>query len=67
MTSDQFGNLYIAANGNYNDDPEGRQLGVIETPERPANCVFGARGSRTLYITAKTSLYRVQLNVDGRR
>ncbi len=67
LTSDQFGNLYIAANGIYIVDPEGRQLGVIETPERPANCVFGARGSRTLYITAKTSLYRVQLNVDGRR
>jgi sugar lactone lactonase YvrE len=67
LTSDQFGNLYIAANGIHIVDPEGRKLGVIEVPERPANCVFGARGSRTLYITARTGLYRVQLNVDGRR
>ncbi len=67
LTSDEFGNLYVAANGIYVISPEGKQLGVIEIPERPANCVFGARGSRTLYVTARTSLYAVKLNVDGRR
>lgn len=67
LTSDQFGNLYIAANGIWVVDPEGRKLGVIEVPERPANCVFGPRGSQTLYITARTSVYAVKLPVDGRR
>lgn len=67
LTSDEFGNLYVAAQNIYVISPEGEHLGVIEVPERPANCVFGARGSRTLYITAKTSLYAVKLEVDGRR
>ncbi len=67
LTSDEFGNLYVAANGVYVISPEGKHLGVIETPERPANCVFGARGSQTLYITARTALYAVKLNADGRR
>lgn len=67
LTSDEFGNLYVAAQGIYVISPEGKHLGVIEVPERPANCVFGPKGSRTLYITARTSLYAVELNVDGRR
>ena len=40
---------------------------MIDFPERPANCVFGPTGSHTLYITARTSLYAVKLNVDGPR
>lgn len=67
LTSDEFGNLYIAANGIHIFKPDGTPLGRIETPERPANCVFGPAGSQTLYITARTSLYAVRLNVDGRR
>lgn len=67
LTSDAFGNLYIAANGIHIFDKEGQPLGVIDVPERPANCTFGPTGSHTLYITARTSLYAVKLNVDGRR
>jgi sugar lactone lactonase YvrE len=67
LTSDEFGNIYVAANGIYVIAPDGSHLGVIQVPERPANCVFGARGSKSLYITARTSLYRVTLPVDGRR
>ena len=67
LTSDEFGNLYVAAQGIYVISPAGEHLGVIEVPERPANCVFGPKGSRTLYITARTGLYAVELNVNGRR
>ena len=67
LTSDEFGNLYVAAQNIYVISPTGEHLGVIEVPERPANCVFGPKGSKTLYITAKTSVYAVELNVDGRR
>jgi gluconolactonase len=67
LTSDAFGNLYITANGIHIVDPEGKHLGTIEVPERPANCTFGPTGSNTLSITARTSLYAVKLNVDGRR
>ena len=67
LTSDEFGNLYVAANGIHIFSPDGTPLGRIETPERPSNCVFGPLGSQTLYVTARTSLYAVRLNVDGRR
>lgn len=67
LTSDEFGNLYVAANGIYVIDPKGQLIGVIPVPERPANCVFGPRGSKTLYITAKAGFYAVKLDVDGRR
>jgi gluconolactonase len=67
LTSDAFGNLYIAAKGIHIFDKEGKPLGVIDVPERPTNCTFGPTGSQTLYITARTSLYTVKLNVDGLR
>jgi sugar lactone lactonase YvrE len=67
LTSDAFGNLYIAAKGIHIFDKEGKPLGVIDVPERPTNCTFGPTGTQTLYITARTSLYTVKLNVDGRR
>jgi gluconolactonase len=44
----------------------GAQLGCITIPEVPSNVAFG-RGSesRTLYVTARTSLYRVRVGVEG--
>ncbi len=40
-------------------------LGSIETTETPSNCTFGDPDYQTLYITARTSVYRVRLNVKG--
>lgn len=47
-------------------DPSGRRLGTIELPELPANVTFGGsagsgRGGHTLFMTARTSLYRLRL------
>jgi sugar lactone lactonase YvrE len=42
-------------------DAVGKTLGVIETPEIPANCAFGDADGKTLYITARTSVYRIRL------
>ncbi len=44
--------------------PDGDHLGTIRTPELPANAAFGNDG-RTLYITARTSLYRIPTLVIG--
>jgi hypothetical protein len=46
--------------------PEGEQLALIPTPESPTNVTFG-RGptSKTLYITAGKSLYRIEINREG--
>ncbi len=45
--------------------PEGKLLGKIPVPQTPANLCFGGADRKTLYITAKTSLYRIRVNVAG--
>ena len=62
---DEKGDLYVAANRLDVFSPEGKMLGSIETAETPSNCTFGDPDSQTLYITARTSVYRVRMNVKG--
>jgi gluconolactonase len=57
--------LYVTANGVAVYSPEGKLLGTIPVSETPANCAFGDADFQTLYITARTSLYRVRLTVKG--
>jgi gluconolactonase len=40
-------------------------LGILEFPEQPSNCDFGGPDNKTLYVTARTSLYSVPLEVAG--
>jgi gluconolactonase len=65
MKVDEKGNLYITAKGVAVYTPAGKLLHTIDLPETPANCAFGDPDLQTLYITARTSLYRVRLNVKG--
>ena len=47
--------------------PDGTRLGRIPVPETSSNCCFGGPDRRTLFITATTSLYAIDLLVsDGR-
>lgn len=65
---DQEGNVYAAGPGGiWILSPEGKHLGTITPPETPANMTFGDADGRTLYITARTSVYRVRLGVPGIR
>jgi gluconolactonase len=59
------GNVYIAARGIAIYSPAGKLLRTIELPETPANCTFGDRDLKTLYITARTSIYRVRIPDKG--
>lgn len=45
--------------------PEGVLIGRILVPEGPSNLCFGGADGRTLFITARTSLYCVPVNVTG--
>ena len=45
--------------------PEGKHLGTIRTPELAANVEFGDADRKTLYIAARTSIYKVRVNVAG--
>ena len=66
MKIDTEGHLFVTgATGVWVFEPDGTCLGVITTPERPANCAWGDADRQTLYITARTSLYRVRTSVPG--
>ncbi|HZR01016.1 MAG TPA: SMP-30/gluconolactonase/LRE family protein [Chloroflexota bacterium] len=66
MKVDSEGNVYCTGPaGVWVFDPNGRFLGRIVTPEVPANLAWGDPDWRTLYITARTSLYRIRLAVPG--
>ena len=61
MSIDALGRVYATGDeGVYIFNPDGTQADLIETPERPSNCTLAPDG-RTLYITARTSLYRTIL------
>jgi gluconolactonase len=59
------GNLYIAARGVAIYTPAGKFIRMIEFPETPANCAFGGPDLKTLYVTARTSVYRVKIEDRG--
>jgi gluconolactonase len=62
---DRQGNLYVSGPGGlWVLSPEAKHLGTIRTPELPANFAWGD-DKRTLYLTARTGLYRLRLNVPG--
>lgn len=65
IRTDEKGNLYIAAKGVAVYSPAGKLLHTIELAEIPANCAFGDADFQTLYIMARTSVYRVRLDVKG--
>ncbi|MEZ4385625.1 MAG: SMP-30/gluconolactonase/LRE family protein [Nannocystaceae bacterium] len=44
---------------------EGDHLGTIAVPEVPSNCTFGGADGKTLFITARTSVYAVRLKIAG--
>lgn len=67
MAVDEKGNLYTTDDKIYIYDADGKQIGVIEVPEQPANVCFGGDDNRTLFITARTSLYSIRLTHAGAR
>ena len=68
MKVDREGNIYCTGPGGiWIISPEGKHLGTIKVPEIPANLAWGDSDGRTLYIMARTGLYRIRLNVPGIR
>lgn len=66
MRCDRDGNLYTTArDGVRIYRPDGVHLGTIRLPEAPANCAFGGTDGRTLFVTARTSLYALRLQNPG--
>lgn len=65
LRTDEKGNLYLAANKIEVYTPDGKPLGTIHLPETPSNMAFGDEDLQSLYVTARTSVYRVRLDVKG--
>jgi gluconolactonase len=66
MKVDVEGRLFCTGpGGTWVFAPDGERLGIIETPEVPANLCFGGPDLRTLFLTARTSVYTLRVNVPG--
>ncbi len=63
---DKNGNLFVTGpKGIWVWDAKGNHLGTIVMPEQPANLTWGGKDYRTLYITATTSVYRLEMKTQG--
>ena len=66
LTIDSKGNVYVtSALGIQVFNSQGNLLGILEFPEQPANCTFGGKDLKTLYATARTSVYSVPMEATG--
>ena len=63
---DVKGNLYETGPGGvWIISPEGKHLGTIRAPEQSTNIGFGDADKKTLYIAARTSIYKIRLSTPG--
>jgi gluconolactonase len=65
MALDSQGRIYATYSSVVVLKPDGGLVGRIATPEKPANCTFGGPDGKTLYVTARTSLYSLAMAVTG--
>jgi gluconolactonase len=66
MKLDVEGRVYCTGpGGTWVFAPDGSQLGIIRTPEVPANLAFGGPDLKTLFFTARTSVYTMRVKVPG--
>ncbi|MDR0870313.1 MAG: SMP-30/gluconolactonase/LRE family protein [Planctomycetaceae bacterium] len=65
MTIDNFGNVYITEKEILVFNKDGKEIQRIKVPEVPSNVCFGGKDRKTLFITARTSIYSIQMNVHG--
>lgn len=65
---DKAGNLYVSGPGGlWILSPEAKHLGTIVGPKHPHNFAWGDADGKTLYLCARSGLYRIKLNIEGVR
>jgi gluconolactonase len=65
---DEQGNLYVSGPGGlWVISPAGKHLGTIVVPKHPHNLAWGGGDGKTLYMTARGTLYRMPLYISGIR
>lgn len=65
MTIDNEGNIYITSSTVVVYDRDGAKIEEITVPEVPSNVCFGGKDRNILFITARTSVYTLRMNVKG--
>ncbi len=65
---DREGNLYVSGPGGlWILAPDGTHLGTLRGPRLPANFAWGDADGKTLYLTARSGLYKTRLLIEGIR
>jgi gluconolactonase len=68
MKVDLQGNLYVSGPGGlWVISAEGKHLGTIIAPKHVHNMAWGGEDGKTLYLCARSGLYRMPLNIAGVR
>jgi len=66
MKVDTAGNVYCTGPGGvWVYRPDASLIGVVASPEQPANLAFGGSERKALYLTARTSIYRLMTKIAG--
>jgi gluconolactonase len=65
VKTDENGNLYVAAAALEIYTAAGKHLNTLEMAEKPSNLAFGEPDFQTLFVTARTAVYRIRLNTKG--
>jgi gluconolactonase len=65
IRTDEKGDLWVAAKSVYRYSPQGVLSKTIELGETPSNLSFGDVDYETLFVTARTTVYRVRLGIKG--
>jgi sugar lactone lactonase YvrE len=66
VAEDSAGNVYVANGQVFVYDESGKQIALIEVPERPLQILFGGADRHTLFILAHHALFAVKVKVAGR-
>jgi len=65
MTIDNESNVYLTTRVIAVYNKNGEKIETINVPEGPANVAFGGQDKRTLFITARNSLYSIRMRVKA--
>ncbi len=65
MTMDDEGNIYLTESDVLVYDSSGDLIETIDVPEQPTNVCFGGPDGKTLFITARSSVYSLGMKVSG--
>jgi gluconolactonase len=66
MKVDAAGRVYCTGpGGTWVFAPDGTRIGILKTPEVPANLCFGGPDMKTMFFTAHTSVYTLRATTPG--